>query len=95
MCFYLYFPKDTIVQKIRELFNISTTTDECRLWIYGCAKKIVKTCLLIARDFDSVLGDKELVYDDVVRIRYIHSIIYFLFVLGGPYINVRNKKSRW
>ena len=84
MCFNLYFPKDTIVQKMREFFNLSTTTDECRLWIYRCEKNIVNTCVLIARDFDSVLEDKELEYDDIVRIRCIHSIIYFLFVLGGP-----------
>ena len=93
MCLYLYFPKDTTIQKMRELFNISTINDECRLWVYGCLKSIVNICVLITGHLDDESWDKELKDDDNVRIRYIHSIVYFLFVLGVPYINVRNKKS--
>ena len=93
MCLYLYFPKDTAYQKMRELFNISTTTDECRLWAYGCVMNITNICTLITGDLDRKSTHKELKDGDTVRIRYIHSIVYFLFVLGDPYINVRNKKS--
>ena len=93
MCLYLYFPKGTVVQKMRELFNISTTTDKCRLWVYGCMKNIVNICVLITEDLNDESRYEELEDDDTVRIRYIHSIVYFLFVLGVPYINVRNKKS--
>ena len=93
MCLYLYFPKGTVVQKMRELFNISTTTDECRLWVYGCVKSTVNTCVLITGDLNDESRYEELEDDDTVRIRYIHSIVYSLFVLGVPYINVRNKKS--
>ena len=97
MCLYFYFPKDTAIQKMKELFNISTTTDECRLWVYGCEKNYngentMNFCALIT-DLDDESWDKELDNDDNVRIRYICSIVYFLFVLGVPYINVRNKKS--
>ena len=93
MCLYLYFPKGTTYQKMSELFNISTTTDECRLWVYGYVKNIVNYYVLIKGDLHGKLGDKELKDDANVRIRYIHSIVYFLFVLGGPNIDVRNKKS--
>ena len=93
MCFYLYFPKDTIVQKMRELFNISTTTGECRLWIYGCIKNIINMCLLTTGDLHSIQGDKALEDYGFVRIRCIHSIVYFLFVLDISDINVRSKKS--
>ena len=89
MCLCLYFPKDTAYQKMRELFNISTTPDECRLWVYECVKSEVSTVfVLITGDLDDELKD-----DDNVSIRYIHSIVYFLFVLAVPYTNVRNKKS--
>ena len=93
MCLYLYFPKDTAYQKMRELFNISTTTDECRLWVYVCVENTLNFCALITGDVNDEFRHKELEDDDTVRIRYIHGIVYYLFVLGGPYIDVRNKKS--
>ena len=91
MCLYFYFPKDTTIQKMRELFNIST--DECRLWVYECVKNAINYCTLVTADLNDESWDKELDDDDDVRMKYIHSIVYFLFVLGVPYIDVRNKKS--
>ena len=93
MFLYIYFPKGTAYQKMRELFNISATTDECRLWEYGCVKNTINFCALITGDLDRKSTHKKLKRGDTVRIRYIHSIVYFLFVLGGPYIDVRNTKS--
>ena len=50
-------------------------------------------CLLETRDLDSAPEDEVLEGDNFVRIRYIHSIVYLLFVLDITDINVRSKKS--
>ena len=77
---------------MKELFNVSTN-HECRLWLYGNVEQILSVSVLLSdletmSDEDSSIRD-----DDTVRIRYIYTSLYLLFVLGIPYLHVRSKKS--
>ena len=75
---------------MKELFNVSTNHD-CRLWLYGNVKQILSASMLLT-DLET-MSDEDITIRDAVRIRYIHSSLYFLFDLGNPYLHVRSKKS--
>ena len=76
---------------MKELFNVSTN-HECRLWLYGNVKQILSASMLLT-DLETISEEDSSIRDDVVRIRYIYTSLYLLFVLGNPYLHVRSKKS--
>ena len=62
---------------MKELFNVSTN-HECRLWLYGNVKQILSASILLT-DLET-MSDEDITIpdDDIVRIRYIHSSLFFI-----------------